>query len=536
MMQRYFLFAALCAAGANVGLAQRAQVPPIDHALESGENYSNTIGDSSIYANIMGNPNVGNAVNVYGADGGSIGLDIVNSEFTTGGTLSVNLETSGNIIFTADIDSVISDGVSAYSHNGSVSATNAAESGGYYYEDGDEYYYSSAAAHGYALKGATEVSFTNSGMIRSYGIGADLGANNSSGGSGDFTIRLCNIAEKVTITDEYGSYEEMREGHITTIANDANPGEKAADAVFLNGFEGRNNYIDVVNDGVINGGYTEYTVQRGVPSAMGGGAFAPTSSGGGAGIHAAANINGGTILNRGTVKGHTWSFRIEGSNITVDLQRQEPEEVYDYRANNVYGSIEFAADSKNVLKLNNLQHTIGDGGMYSTSRGDIIIGNANADGETANRLSLALVSVMKYDEENWEEISKDEYGSLMTSGMMNISNVALDLDLANAAFETGDVFVILQAGNGIVGEFLGLDASETRFNEATGIMESGKTFSAAGYLFWISYNLGEIYSGEASYEGVTSVSLEVLAVPEPAAVAAMLGAAALAFAILRRRK
>lgn len=535
-MQRYFLFAALCAAGANVGLAQRSQVPPIDHALGSGENYSKTIGDSSIHANIMGNPNTGNAVNVYGADGGSVSLDIVNSEFTTGGTLSVNLETSGSIIFTADIGSVISDGVSAYSHNGSVRATNSAESGGYHYEHGEEYYYySSAAAHGYALKGATEVSLTNSGMIRSYGIAADLGANNSAGGSGDFTIRLRNIVEKVTVTDEHGSYEEMREGHITTIANDANSGEKAADAVFLNGFEGRNNYIDVVNDGQINGGYTEYTVQRGVPSAMDGGDFAPTSSGG-AGIHAAANINGGTILNCGTVKGHTWSFRIEGSNITVDLQRQEPEEVYDYRANNVYGRIEFAADSKNALKLNNLQHTIGDGGMYSTSRGDIIIGNANADGKTANRLSLALVSVYKYDEDTWEEISKDEYGALMTSGMINISSVALDLDLSNAAFEAGDVFVILQAGNGIVGEFLGLDASETRFNEATGIMESGKTFSAAGYLFWIIYNLGEIYSGEASREGVTSVSLEVLAVPEPAAVAAMLGAAALASAEYRRRK
>ena len=113
-MQRYFLFAALCAAGANVGLAQRSQVPPIDHALGSGENYSKTIGDSSIHANIMGNPNTGNAVNVYGADGGSVSLDIVNSEFTTGGTLSVSLETSGSIIFTADIGSVISDGVSAY--------------------------------------------------------------------------------------------------------------------------------------------------------------------------------------------------------------------------------------------------------------------------------------------------------------------------------------------------------------------------------------------------------------------------------------
>ena len=107
------------------------------------------------------------------------------------------------------------------------------------------------------------------------------------------------------------------------------------------------------------------------------------------------------------------------------------------------------------------------------------------------------------------------------------------LCLDSRKLEAGDVFVILQAGNGIVGEFLGLDASETRFNEATGIMESGKTFSAAGYLFWISYNLGEIYSGEASREGVTSVSLEVLAVPEPAAIAALFGLSALLFAAFR---
>lgn len=85
----------------------------------------------------------------------------------------------------------------------------------------------------------------------------------------------------------------------------------------------------------------------------------------------------------------------------------------------------------------------------------------------------------------------------------------------------GDILTILEIGdiseseNGIVGTFLGLaDNAE---------------FSSGYYTFRINY-LGESVTDRVTLEVIGSN------VPEPAAVAAVLGAAALASAAYRRRK
>lgn len=253
-----------------------------------------------------------------------------------------------------------------------------------------------------------------------------------------------------------------------------------ADGIIVRGNYGYDSIVEIVNDGVISNAYG--TSSR----------IAPMAGYFGAAVNIDGNVTGGFIINRGAVSGNV-AFQIDGKNILLDLRQGSA----------VTGSIVMQAYANNTLKLNDVRHVVTNGSVKISSD----MSPYSAD---SNTLSISAANA-------------SQYGSIYIdgAGSMDITGVVLDFDASGAMLAIGDILTILEIGdlseseNGIVGTFLGLaDNAE---------------FSSGYYTFRINY-LGESVTDRVTLEVIGSN------VPEPAAVAAVLGAAALASAAYRRRK
>ena len=113
-----------------------------------------------------------------------------------------------------------------------------------------------------------------------------------------------------------------------------------------------------------------------------------------------------------------------------------------------------------------------------------------------------------------EILSGDSYGSLSASGNIDIGGSNLILDMSAADLDVGDSLTLVSAGAGITGSFVGL---------------------SDGDVLTLSNSSGVIYELLISV-GSSGISAKVTSVvPEPAHIAALLGAVALAASARRKR-
>lgn len=297
--------------------------------------------------------------------------------------------------------------------------------------------------------------------------------------------------------------------------------EEGQDAVYFGGIAGGSNTIYAVNEGIIRSGVDIIPTYR---------AYSDEEPARGSAVHIDSSITGGTFINYGMVQGQK-SFNVLGSNVVIDLRE----------GCGVNGQVFFAADSNNTLRLTALVHIQGNSsGDYQAGSG-LYMGSKGSDASMYNKFNTKLVTTASYIDGdgniNWKDGGEDKYGGVTVNGMTDITNVELVLDLSEADFEKGDTFLIVASWGGITGAFLGLDPAEFGVDQygtkygwtAFSVMQGG-----AEYFFRI------FYMGYYDYDG-TELPSEIrlvfddMVIPEPAEIAALLGALALAFAAWRRR-
>ncbi len=485
-------------------------VPPVDKILGDGESAVLNFTDAEIEAA------PGYGVSVKPADGavsGDISADFKNSTLKTAGTESVFLHSSGgSASFSADVDSRFYGGVSMEAAK-TATFYNAALMRNFIQIE-DDWHEDRPMDIGITIRAGEQINFTNDGnFIQVRNAAVRLEASGNYGNASSFKINFHNRMMEIPNPEapEYPYYEI---GEIIS--------EEGQDAVYFGGVAGGNNTIYAVNEGIIRSGVDIIPTYR---------AYSDEEPARGSAVHIDSSITGGTFINYGMVQGQK-SFNVLGSNVVIDLRE----------GCGVNGQVFFAADSNNTLRLTALVHIQGNSsGDYQAGSG-LYMGSKGSDASMYNKFNTKLVTTSSYTDGdgniNWKDGGEDEYGGVTVNGMTDITNVELVLDLSEADFEKGDTFLILASWGGITGAFLGLDPAEFGVDQygtkygwtAFSVMQGG-----AEYFFRI------FYMGYYDYDGTELPSeirlvFDEMVIPEPAEIAALLGALALALAFRRGRK
>ena len=484
-------------------------VPPVDKILGDGESAVLNFTDAEIEAA------PGYGVSVKPADGavsGDISADFKNSTLKTAVAESVFLHSSGgSASFSSDAGSRFYSGVSMEAAK-TATFYNAALMRNFVQIE-DDWHEDRPMDTGITIRAGEVINFTNDGsLIQVKGAAVRLEASETYGNASSFKISFENKVMEIP-NPEYPEYPYYEVGEIAS--------EEGQDAVYFGGVAGGNNTIYAVNEGIIRSGVDIIPTYR---------AYSDEEPARGSAVHIDSSINGGTFINYGMVQGQK-SFNVLGSNVVIDLRE----------GCGVNGQVFFAADSNNTLRLTALVHIQGNSsGDYQAGSG-LYMGSSGPDTSKYNKFNTKLVTTASYTDGdgniNWSD-KADEYGGVTVNGMTDITNVELVLDLSEADFEKGDTFFILNSWGGITGSFLGLEATEFDTDQsgnkygwtAFSVMQGG-----AEYFFRI------FYMGYYDYDG-TELPSEIrlvfddMVIPEPAEIAALLGALALALAFRRGRK
>ena len=122
-------------------------------------------------------------------------------------------------------------------------------------------------------------------------------------------------------------------------------------------------------------------------------------------------------------------------------------------------------------------------------------------------------------------------GSALNTGAGKVNNLYDALLSATPAQTTGNA---VTTGDNVWNANAPFNLSATNFTQTIGTLASGQTYSAAD-LYTMKASTAAIFDGTFSLDSSSGI-LSFTVIPEPSTYAALLGAATLGFAALRRRK